>query len=639
MQRKIYIENIPREQALQKFLQALEQENYFKIESEEVDVLLSHGRITSQAVYAHRSSPHYVASAMDGIAVKASSTFAANEVNPINLKKDQDYIEVDTGDYVPREFDAVIMIEEVNFLGGYAQIIKPAVPWQHIRSVGEDLVTHDMIVPVSTRIGPYELASIHTAGVGKVPVVKKPRVAIIPTGTELEEAASDDMEAGKIVESNSRMLSVLCEEWGAIPLRHDIVVDDPDLLRQAVMKTKDNADILVICSGSSAGREDYTSTIIEEFGQVLIHGVATRPGKPAILGIIDGKPVVGVPGYPVSAQLIFKLFARPVIFRKQGLELPDADEVLAHVSRKIASSMGVDEYIYVNLARIKDKYMAYPLNRGAGISSILVKADGVICIERGNEGLQAGESCPVSLLRPRKQVDHSLIAIGSHDMTIDILGNVLQKQYGIRLVSSNVGSMGGIMALRRQETHFAGIHLLDTENGEYNRSYLEKYLPEKSWILLNLVKRQQGLIIKKGNPLQILGLQDLLRSDVRYINRQKGAGTRILFDYLLARERIDNEAINGYNREEYTHLAVAAAVKNDACDTGMGIYASARVLDLDFIPLSEERFDLCILPDLIGERELDLLLNSIKSPEFRQQVSDFGGYNLEDSGQIIHYNN
>ncbi len=639
MQRKIYIENIPCEQALQKFFKALEQKDYFKIESEEVEVLLSHGRITSQAVYTNRSSPHYAASAMDGIAVKASSTFAAHEANPVSLRKEQDYAEVDTGDSVPRQFDAVIMIEEVNFLDDHAQIIKPAVPWQHIRSVGEDLVTHDMIVPVSTRIGPYELASFHTAGVEKVPVVKKPRVVIIPTGTELEEKASDNMEAGKIVESNSRMISALCAEWGAIPLRHEIVVDDPELLRQAVKKTKDNADILIICSGSSAGREDYTSSIIEEFGQVLVHGVAIRPGKPAILGIIDGKPVVGVPGYPVSAQLIFNLFARPLIFKKQGLKLPDSDKVTAFASRKIASSMGVDEYIYVNLAHIKDEYRAYPLNRGAGISSILVKTDGFICIERGNEGLQAGESCQVSLLRPRQEIDHSLIAIGSHDMTIDILGNVLKKQHGIRLVSSNVGSMGGIMALRRQETHFAGIHLLDTESGVYNLSYLEKYLPGISWILLHLVKREQGLIIKKGNPLQISGLPDLLRSEVRYINRQNGAGTRILFDYLLAREGIDHETINGYNREEFTHLAVAAAVKNDACDAGMGIYASARALDLDFIPLSEERYDLCILPDLIGEQKLELLLEAIGSTVFRRHVSDFGGYNLEDSGQIIHYNN
>lgn len=635
MERNIYIENMPLEQAFNLFMEQLEQCRYFDVGSEEVAVLAAQGRITSQAVYARRSSPHYLASAMDGIAVKAAATYAANEFNPVNLEPEDEYIEVDTGDYVPPEFDAVIMIEEVNIIGSYAQIIKPAVPWQHIRSVGEDLVAHDMIVPSLYRIGPYELASFITGAVEKVAVIKQPRVAIIPTGTEMVETASEDMPPGSIIESNSRMLAGLCREWGAVPFRHEIVIDDKDLLRQAVREVKDNADMIVICSGSSAGREDYTSSIIKEFGSVLVHGIAVKPGKPAILGIIENKPVIGVPGYPVSAQLIFNLFAKPVLYRKQGLELPQADTIQASISRKTASSMGVDEFIYANLSLIKDQYVAFPLNRGAGISSILVKADGLICIERGREGLEAGQKIQATLLRPRQFIEKNLITIGSHDMAIDILADLLQKEYGIHLISSNVGSMGGIMALRRGETHFSGIHLLDLNSGEYNLSYLDRYLPDQHWMLINLVKREQGLIVKKGNPLQIKSLQDLLRPEVRYINRQRGAGTRVLFDYLLAREQIAPSAVNGYNREEYTHLAVAAAVQNNACDTGLGIFASARALGLDFIPISEERYDVCILPELIGEARLELLMKTIKSFEFAQKTKAFGGYNLELLGQIM----
>lgn len=635
MERNIYIENIPLEQAFRLFMKQLEQCRYFDINNEEIEVLAAQGRVTSEAVYARRSSPHYLASAMDGIAVKAASTYAANEFNPVNLQPADEYMEVDTGDYVPPAFDAVIMIEEVNFVEDCAQIIKPAVPWQHIRSVGEDLVAHDMIVPSLCKIGPYELASFITGAVEKVAVIKQPRVAIIPTGTEMVETAGEDMPPGNIVESNSRMLAGLCREWGAVPFRHEIVIDDKDLLRQAVREVKDSADMIVICSGSSAGREDYTSSIIREFGSVLVHGIAVKPGKPAILGIIDNKPVVGVPGYPVSAQLIFNLFAKPVLHRKQGLELPQQDVVQALLSRKTASPMGVDEFIYANLALIKDQYVAFPLNRGAGISSILVKADGLICIERGREGFEAGQNCNVTLLRPRQVIDKNLITIGSHDMTIDILADLLQKKNGINLISSNVGSMGGIMALRRSETHFSGIHLLELDSGEYNLSYLNKYLPDQHWILINLVKREQGLIVKKGNPLQIKDLQDLLRPEVRYINRQRGAGTRVLFDFLLAKENIGPSFINGYNREEYTHLAVAAAVQNDACDTGLGIYSSARALGLDFIPISEERYDICILPELIGQERLDLLLNTIKSSEFAQKTKAYGGYNLVLSGQIM----
>ncbi|MDD2619592.1 MAG: molybdopterin biosynthesis protein [Syntrophomonadaceae bacterium] len=636
MERNIYIENMPLEKASELFMERLTQSGYFAdYASEYLEVMACQGRITSSAVFARRSSPHYLASAMDGIAVNADATYSANEFNPVNLKHSKEYIEVDTGDYVPSEFNAVIMIEDVNFVDDCAQIIKPAVPWQHIRSVGEDLVAHDMIVPSLYKLGPCEVASFITGGVEKVAVIKQPRVAIIPTGTEMLETASKDMPPGCIVESNSRMLSGLCREWGAIPIRHNIVIDDKELLRQAVSEVKDDADMIIICSGSSAGREDYTSSIINEFGEVLVHGIAIKPGKPAILGIIDNKPVIGVPGYPVSAQLVFNLFAKSVLYKKQGQELTPSDTIQALLSRKTASPMGVDEFIYANLALINDQYVAFPLNRGAGISSILVKADGIICIERGSEGINAGQSCTVSLLRSRQAIDKTLLTIGSHDMSIDILADIMQKQHGIRLISSNVGSMGGIMALRRGETHFSGIHLLDSHSGEYNIAYLNKYLPAHRWILVNLVKREQGLIVKKGNPLQIKNLSDLLRHEIRYINRQQGAGTRVLFDYLLTRENIASAAINGYNRQEYTHLAVAAAVQNDACDTGLGIYASARALDLDFIPISEERYDICILSDLISDEKLDILLNCIKSSQFLQRTKDFGGYNLELSGKII----
>lgn len=634
MQRNIYIENRPLEEANQIFFSALEDCGYFKIESEMVPAGEVLGRITSQAVYARRSSPHYVASAMDGIAVKASATAAANEQHPVTLTAPGEFIEVDTGDWVPPEYDAVIMIEEVNWMNGNAQIIKPAVPWQHIRSVGEDLVARDLLLTSLVPIGPYETASFITAGLEEIEVIKSPRVAIIPTGTELREKAAENMAPGEIIESNSSMLAGLCREWGAIPYRHEIVIDDVNLLRQAVAEVKDEADMIVICSGSSAGREDYSSSIIGEFGEVLVHGIATRPGKPAILGIIDNKPAIGVPGYPISAQLIFNLFARPVIYRKQGQKPPQPEYLSCNMSRKLASSGGIDEFVYVNAAPIRDHYVAYPLNRGAGISTSLVKADGVVIIPRGSEGLQAGEACQVELHRPRQVIDRTIVSIGSHDICLDFLADLLQK-HDLRLVSANVGSMGGIMALRRGDTHFSGIHLLDQETGEYNVSYLQRYLGDMNWLLINLVKRQQGLIVARGNPLGIHALLDLQNPELRYINRQAGAGTRVLLDYLLSENRLKPGDLNGYTREEYTHLAVAAAVKNNAADVGLGIFAAALAMDLDFVPLAEERYDLVVLPELIGEKNLNILLDAIKSEEFQQRIRGFGGYSTELSGQFI----
>lgn len=640
MVRNTYIQNTPLDTAIENFMVKLTANNYFQIETEYVDILEAGGRITSQAITAKRSSPHYIASAMDGIAVKAANTFYANETNPIRIKP-EDYRDVDTGDYIPAEFDAVIMIEDVNFINDEAEIIKPAVPWQHIRSVGEDLVAHDMIIPSFTYIGAHEIGSLLTAAVNIIPVVKKPRVAIIPTGTELIIRGSEDMAPGEIVESNSHMIAALCKEWDTIPIQTAIVIDDKTKLKEKILEVLPYCDMVVICSGSSAGKEDYTSAIIAELGEVLTHGLAIKPGKPAILGIIDDKPALGIPGYPVSAQLVFNLFARPILYKKQGINPPEEVAINCHVSRKLASNMGVDEFIYANVAKIKDKYVAYPLSRGAGITTSLVKADGYIHIDKSSEGLQANDECKLILKNTpnisRNIIDKTIVTIGSHDLTLDYLADIFSRKH-IRLISNNVGSMGGLMALRREETHFSGIHLLDDETGEYNLSYVKKYLANKNYLLVNLVKREQGLIVSKNNPLNIKSLNDVINNNYRFINRQKGSGTRILLDYLIKLHQFNEEEINGYNREEYTHLAVAASVKNNACDVGLGIYAAAKAMDLSFIPITEERYDLCILTDLLPKSQLDNILDIISSSEFKSRVLLYGGYNLNETGTIIYEN-
>ncbi|HPF43328.1 MAG TPA: molybdopterin biosynthesis protein [Syntrophomonadaceae bacterium] len=638
MKRKIYIENMPLEKTTALFEQRLEEADCYHIKAEEITVSNSLGRITASPVYARRSSPHYISSAMDGIAVKASSTAGATEVNPVTLKAD-DFFEVDTGDYIPAQFDAVIMIEEVNFINETAQIIKAAVPWQHIRSVGEDIVTYDMLIPSFTRIGPYEVASLITAGVNTLNAIKKPIVGIIPTGTELVDRGSEEMAPGLIVESNSHMLKALCEEWGAVALRHEIVIDDREQIRRAIEEMTPQADIIIVCSGSSAGREDYTASLLEEMGELIVHGLAVRPGKPAILGLIEQKPFIGVPGYPVSADLIFGLFAKPLIYKMQGLLPPPMPELECNAARKMPSPMGVDDFINVSIVKIAERYHCFPLVKGAGITTSLVKSDGVLCIKRGMEGLQAGDNCIVTLRQPLNVIDESIITIGSHDLSIDILADILQKRYGLRLISINAGSMGGIFSLRRKETHFAGLHLLDYETGGYNVSYVQKYLSGGNWLLINLVKRDQGLIIQKNNPLNISSLKDLKNPQIRYINRQNGSGTRILLDYLLEKEDIRPQEINGYNREEYTHLAVAASIKNGASDTGLGIYSSARALNLDFIPITREQYDLCILPQLFSTVNLERLYTAILSDEFKDRIMAIGGYNLDSTGQIITSNN
>ncbi len=636
MGRRVYIDNAPLEETLKSVVARWKELESMQVKSESIDVAESRGRITAEPVRAEKSSPHYPASAMDGIAVLSSDTAGANETAPVALKRSRQFAEVDTGDPVPPEFDSVIMIEDVNFMDdGSARIIAPAVPWQHVRSVGEDLIASQMIVPTAFPIGPYEIGAMLTAGVKRVKVARQPRVAIIPTGTEIVEPGKETMIPGEITESNSRMLGGLCEEWGALPIRCDIVVDDWNLLRKAVEQALEIADIVVVCSGSSAGREDYTAGVIAELGELLMHGLAVRPGKPAIAGIIKGKPVLGVPGYPVSAALIFELLGRPLVYGALGQGLPLPDTLEARLARKLPSHMGVDEFVHVSLAPAQGGYLAFPRNRGAGATSSLVQSDGVIVIPRGLEGFQPGEKVSVKLNRSRGIIDRTLLAIGSHDLALDYLGNLLWQKYGWRLASTNVGSMGGIMALKRHETHLAGIHLLDTGSGEYNVSYLKRYLPGENMQLINLVMREQGLMVQSGNPLGIRGLGDLVQPGVRFVNRQKGSGTRILLDYLLTEQGLDRSDINGYEREEFSHLSVAAAVENRNADAALGIYAGARALGLDFVPVVQERYDICVAMDMINEDALEALRAVIADPDFQRDIAAFGGYDLEKTGQVM----
>lgn len=639
MKRNIYIQNTPLKEALQIYFSRLEQLGFFHLPTEEIPVENCLHRVTATAVHAQRSVPHYLASAMDGIAVSSTDTREASETNPVLLMAGQQYVEVDTGDPVPDPFDAVIMIEDVNFTDGYAKIIKSAAPWQHVRPVGEDLVSQDMILPSMTRIGPYELAALLNGGVTMVNVIKAPKVVIIPTGTELVPVGTQCLEAGQITDTNSHMLAALATDLGAEVKRTAIIADDRELIKATIQEALHEADIVIVCSGSSAGREDFTAEVVAELGELILHGLAIKPGKPAILGAIGNKAVIGVPGYPVSAALIFHLFARPLILKRLGLELPAEELVEAQLSRNLPSPMGVDEFIFVNLAPVDDHLQVYPLNRGAGISSMLVKADGYTIIPRGWEGINKGQNISVHLWRSRNEIERSLSITGSHDLSLDILADLIKRRYQYRLFSNNAGSMGGIMALKGGDTHMAGVHLLDASDGSYNISFLKKYLPHQRWLLIHIAKRLQGLLVPAGNPKSIRGIEDLERPDLRYINRQKGSGTRLLLDYLLNKLKISSEAINGYTREVYNHLSVAAAIHDGTADTGLAIYAAARALHLDFLELTDESYELCIATALVPPTTIDLILDTINSSDFKQALQQAGGYDTSQTGKIVYENN
>ncbi|MGQ9532096.1 MAG: molybdopterin biosynthesis protein [Desulfotomaculales bacterium] len=635
--RNVYLEDRPWPEALERWLEHLEAVGALAPgPTEIVAAERAVGRVTAEPVFARLSSPHYHSAAMDGLAVQAAATFGASEVAPLRLRLGAEAFPVDTGDPLPSGCDAVIMIEDVHFVEpGVVEIVAPAVPWQHVRVVGEDIVATEMILPAHHRLRPVDIGGLLAGGVTEVAVLARPRVAVIATGDEVVEPGSA-LEPGHVVDYNSRVLAALVEEWGGTATRMGIVRDDPEALAAAVRRAVSDHRVVALIAGSSAGREDFTAEVLRSLGNVLVHGVATRPGKPVVLGEVAGRPVMGVPGYPVSAVLAAELFLKPVVFRLQGRVPPARPRTAAVLSRRLVSAMGVEEFVRVKLGQVGEKLIATPLARGAGLITSLIRADGILRIPAAAEGVEAGQRVEVELLRSPEEIAQTVVVIGSHDLALDVLADLLKRKYPeAGLSSAHVGSMAGLLALRRGEAHAAGTHLLDEETGEYNVPYLRRLLPGTPVVLVNLAYREQGLMVRPGNPKGIHDLSDLARPEVRFVNRQKGAGTRVLLDYKLKQLGLSPDQIRGYENEEFTHMAVAVAVASGRADVGLGILAAARALNLEFIPVLQERYDLCFLKAYWDQPVVRRVLDVLNSAEFRERVAAFGGYDLRDCGRVM----
>ncbi|MGI6704177.1 MAG: molybdopterin biosynthesis protein [Clostridia bacterium] len=633
--KNIYLSSKELEQALKEYTGRLK--GFFDCcETETVDTGLSLGRITAEPVFALVSSPHFNASAMDGIALNATVTFGASERNRIRLAEGKDYVVVDTGDPIPPKYNAVIMIENLIEKGeGEVEISAPATPWQHIRPIGEDIVQGELIVPTFHKIRPVDMGAMLAGGTNTVRVIKKPRVAIIPTGTELI-LPGEPLEEGSLIEYNSHIFAGLIEEWGGEAVRQKPVPDVYEDIKNVLKRAVEESDMVLVNAGSSAGREDFTKDIIRELGEVITHGIAIKPGSPTVLGIVSGKPVVGIPGYPVSAYIIMENIVKPLIFKLLRLAERCGAEVEAVSSRRVVSSLKNKEFVRVKLGKVGDKLIATPLTRGAGVVMSLVRADGILEIPQSSEGVDAGETVSVRLLKDPEEIENTIVCIGSHDPILDLLANEIhRKNPRLHLASAHVGSMGGITALLKGETHIAGVHLLDGDTGEYNISYIKKYLGSGRIALIKLVDRIQGFMVKKGNPKSIRDFSDLAREGIGFVNRQKGSGTRLLLDYKLKEKKIDPAAINGYDREEFTHMAVAAAVAFSDIDAGLGVYSAARSLGLDFVPVCSEEYDLAVPVEFLEDSNIKLMLEIVRDSAFREKVKAMGGYSLERAGEVV----
>ncbi len=609
--------------------------------AEKISVPQAVGRVLAEPVYAGISAPHFNAAAMDGLAVKAEVTFGASEAAVKGLRIDRDAFYVNTGNVMPRETDAVIMIEQVNLVDDErVEIDKPVFPWQNVRKVGEDMVATELLFPQNHVITPYCVGALLTGGIFEVPVKKKPRILIIPTGSELFDWRTrplDSFKPGQVLETNSFMLGSLVEKFGGAYIRHEMLADDPAKIKQVVdQAVNEDYQMILVLGGSSAGSEDFAKSVILDLGTVLVHGVTIMPGKPVVIGSVRGKPVFGIPGYPVSAIIAFEQFVRPILNRMLGQPDPAVQTIEVEPTRKIASKLGVEEFLRVKLGQVGDRIVATPLPRGAGCITSITEADGIIRIPNHIEGLKDNETAVAELLRPLSSVQNTIVIVGSHDNTLDVLADMIKAKHShLTISSSHVGSMGGLMAIKRGACHLAGSHLLDTEDGSYNVTYIAKYLAGLDVKLVNLVYRDQGLIVGRGNPKGIKGIEDLARKDIAFINRQPGSGTRILLDYRLNQIGIDPEAIVGYRHEEFTHMAVAVAVLSGTVDTGLGIYAAAKALNLEFIPVVTEQYDLIIPLAHFESDNIRLMLETINSREFKRRAEELGGYSTEKTGRII----
>ncbi len=626
--RNVYLQIMSIEEALTRVFEGISRQGL--VQGEDVPAQEAAGRVTAEPVWAEFSSPTFHSAAMDGVALRAQSTFEAREGAPVELVPDRDFEWINTGNPMPEGMDAVVMVEHVQRLpNGNIALEKPAFPWQHVRRIGEDIVASELLLPQNHEISAYDVGALLTGGVWKLSVWQKVRIVFIPTGDEVLDFQDQKVpQAGQVVESNSQILATLARNWGCDFERFPPVGDDRDSLSQAVDRALDTgAHIVVLGAGSSAGSRDYTREVFQEKGRVLVHGIKAMPGKPTIVGLCGERVLFGAPGYPVSSVVSFERVLRPLVYWLQRRIMPDSRRVEAVLTRRMASRPGMEEYLRVSLGRVGNRYVATPLPRGAGMITSMTKAQGIVRLSSDSEGLEEKEKVNAELVVPEQDVDRTLVVVGSHDNTLDMLANELMEgEMPIRVSSTHVGSLGGLMAVKEGNAHMAGTHLFDSLTEDFNFPFLERYLPDARVRLFNLAIRHQGLMVLRGNPKEITAVSDLTREDVSFVNRQRGAGTRILLDYHLQKNNISAHQVKGYKNEEYTHMAVAVNVLSGIADSGLGIYAAAKALDLDFVPLARERYDLLIPEQEMEDPKVQNVLEMLQQERTKRMIEGLGGY-------------
>ena len=631
-QNKRYLDNYDLTDALALFLADIKEQ--INLETELVATTHALGLISAKAIYANVSAPNYNASAMDGIAIKSSISALASESNPIVINKAQ-YQYVDTGDVISEDWDGVVMIEDVIFQDDDSAMITKAVGYfENIRPIGEDITQTQMIIPSFHKIRAVDLGPLLASKNEKIEVFKPLKTAILPTGNEIVDVTTEVLKDGMIIDSNSSMIKGLTAGLNLETCVLDVCPDNYEQLKTVVNRATKENDVLLINAGSSAGSEDYTAKITRELGKVSVHGISIKPGKPAILGIVNGAIVIGLPGYPVSTYIVFEQVFKPIINMLFHQKL-EQEVVQATLTKTIYSSLKHLEFVRVKVGYLDDKFVCTPLARGAGISMSLAEADGIINIPKQSEGHQKNELVTVRLFKPLSSLKNQITSIGSHDLILDVLNDVFNRQdFPYTLSSSHVGSYSGLIALKNKETLIAPIHLLD-EDGTYNIKIVETLFQGEKMALIKGVKRKQVLAYDKDNPLKIAKVADIAQKKLKYVNRQSGSGTAVLFDYLLKENNLEKSEISGYDFIMPSHFNVGAAIKSKTADCGLLIKSIANVMELDYFEVMAEDYDFVLYEKDLEQPKVKKLIEVLQSEFFKEKLEEFDCYDTAESGKVI----
>ena len=587
--------------------------------TEKVPVSRAAGRVVAKPVFAKYSVPEVNIAAMDGIAVRSRDTLGAGDNCPVTIDH---FSRVNTGNIVPPEFDAVIMIEDVWENDGCVQVRRSAMPWQHVRPAGEDIKENKLILARGHLIRPFDIGALVTYGVTSIEVLAV-KVGIIPTGSELVPPGVRP-GPGQVVESNTVMAEVFLSQMGATCTRYPIAPDDPDIIKNTMKRAVFENDLVLISAGSSAGTRDFTESVIRSLGNLIFHGVAVKPGKPVMLGCVNNRPVLGLPGYPLAAQTVLREFAAPLL-ESWGFAPAPSHSVTARLAQTLVSDLGFDEFVPIFVGRIGTQLVGTPHGKGAFAQMATVKANGYTHIPAPREGYEAGTELSIMLTTDPGSIERTLILTGTIEPALEKLADLVHDR-GLFIHATNPGNFSGILALKNNTCHAAPL-ILPAHDLLGTYQPLMQFPGIKDLAFIHIARVELGIASRDG-----LGLRDLVHA--RFINTRKETPSRSVLDALLAAKGIDRNTVNGYGQEVHGPPAVAVAIRNGFADAGICTSGIASANGLAFVPLAHEDYELAVRKEMLADPRIQALENAIRSPGYQALVKSVGGYDTSLSGSI-----